>query len=64
MSEKTGSANVVNGSTSSQTQRSSEKSLKTIDEKYADATLRFVEQYGRTVAPLSPTEEKKLGRKL
>lgn len=40
------------------------RSLKTIKEKYADATLRFVEEYGHTVEPLTPEGEKKLSRKL
>lgn len=40
------------------------RSLKTIEEKYADATLRFVEEYGHTVEPLTPEGEKKLSRKL
>ncbi|KAF8855782.1 putative allantoate permease of the major facilitator superfamily [Acephala macrosclerotiorum] len=40
------------------------KALKTIEEKYADVTLRLVEKYGHTVAPLTPEREKKLRWKL
>lgn len=40
------------------------KELKTIEEKYADVTLRLVEDYGHTVAPLTPEGVKKLSRKL
>lgn len=40
------------------------KDTQTIKEKYADATLRFVEQYGHSVEPLSPEGQQKLSRKL
>lgn len=40
------------------------KDAKTIKEKYADATLRFVEQYGHSVEPLSAEGQRKLSRKL
>jgi hypothetical protein len=40
------------------------KDLKTIEEKYADVTLRLVEQHGSSVAPLSLEAEKKLRRKV
>lgn len=38
--------------------------LQTIEEKYADITLRLVEQYGDTVEPLTPEKERKLKYKL
>lgn len=38
--------------------------LQTVEEKYADVTLRLIEQYGHTVEPLTPAEEKILQRKL
>lgn len=37
---------------------------KTIQEKYADVTLRFVEDYGHSVEPLTPGRERKLLWKL
>jgi hypothetical protein len=40
------------------------KALKTIEEKYADVTLRLVEEYGPTLTPLTPEAEKTLDRKL
>jgi hypothetical protein len=36
----------------------------TVQEKFADATLRFVEQYGHSVQPMTHDEEKKLNMKL
>lgn len=38
--------------------------IKSISERSADATLRFIEQYGDTVGPLTSEKEKKLRRKL
>lgn len=38
--------------------------LKTIQEKYADVTLRLVEDHGDKFGPLTPNEEKSLRRKL
>ncbi|KAH7241983.1 major facilitator superfamily domain-containing protein [Fusarium tricinctum] len=35
-----------------------------VSEKYADVTLRLVEQYGEQFGPLTPEKEKKLRRKL
>jgi hypothetical protein len=35
-----------------------------VSEKYADVTLRLVEQYGDQFGPLTPEKEKKLRRKL
>lgn len=46
------------------TDTSNRRTLKTIEEKYADVTLRLVEQYGHTVAPLTAEGEKKLNLKL
>lgn len=40
------------------------RSLKTVEEKYADITLRFAEEYGHTVEPMTPEKERKLKRKL
>jgi hypothetical protein len=40
------------------------KSLKTIEEKYADITLRLVEEYGHTFEPMTPAKEQKLKNKL
>lgn len=40
------------------------KDAKTIKEKYADATFRFVEQYSHSVEPLSAEGQRKLSRKL
>ncbi|KAF5025456.1 hypothetical protein F66182_2479 [Fusarium sp. NRRL 66182] len=37
---------------------------KTVTEKYADVTLRLIEEYGDSVEPLSPEAEKRLRRKL
>jgi hypothetical protein len=37
---------------------------KSISERSADVTLRFIEQYADTVGPLTPEKEKKLRRKL
>jgi hypothetical protein len=34
-----------------------------VAEKYADETLRIVEEHGKELAPLSPDEEKALRRK-
>ncbi len=42
----------------------SREGLKTVKEKYADVTLRLVEEFGATVEALTPQEEKKLMRKL
>ena len=35
-----------------------------VEEKYADVTLRIVEEHGEDFAPLTPEGEKKLRRKL
>ncbi len=43
---------------------SGEVKLKTVEEKYADVTLRLVEQYAHTIDPLTPAQEKNLNRKL
>jgi hypothetical protein len=37
---------------------------KTVTEKYADVTLRLIEEHGDSVDPLSPEQEKKVRRKL
>jgi hypothetical protein len=37
---------------------------KTVAEKYADVTLRLIEDHGDEFGPLSPEKEKKLRRKL
>ncbi|KAM0539577.1 hypothetical protein ACHAO7_012042, partial [Fusarium culmorum] len=37
---------------------------KTVTKKYADVTLRLVEEHGNHVEPLSPEEETKVRRKL
>ena len=37
---------------------------KTVAEKYADVTLRLVEDHGDNFGPLTPEKEKKLRRKL
>ena len=43
---------------------SERRDLKTVQEKYADVTLRLVEEFEHTVEPLTPEGEKKLNRKL
>lgn len=37
---------------------------KTVAEKYADVTLRLIEDHGDEFGPLTPEKEKKLRRKL
>ena len=37
---------------------------KTIQEKYADVTLRLIEEHGDNVGPLTEEKEKRLRRKL
>lgn len=37
---------------------------KTVQEKYADVTLRLIEDHGDEFGPLTPEKEKKLRRKL
>lgn len=51
----------------SETQVSSQDAsgeIKVISEKYADETLRIVEEHGSEFGPLTPEKEKKLRRKL
>jgi hypothetical protein len=45
-------------------QKADSQQFKTVSEKYADVTLRFLEEHEGTVAPLTPEGEKKLRRKL
>jgi hypothetical protein len=40
------------------------KALETIEEKYANVTLRLIEKYGPTLTPLTLEGEKTLDRKL
>ncbi|KNG89397.1 hypothetical protein ANOM_001849 [Aspergillus nomiae NRRL 13137] len=40
------------------------KAAKTVEEKYADVTLRIIEDHGDEFGPLSPEKENKLRRKL
>ncbi|KAB8274811.1 major facilitator superfamily domain-containing protein [Aspergillus minisclerotigenes] len=40
------------------------RAAKTVEEKYADVTLRIIEDHGDEFGPLSPEKEKKLRRKL
>ena len=46
------------------TATSQRSTRKTVQEKFADATLRLVEDHGDSVGPLTPEGEKKLRRKL
>lgn len=63
MSEKTGT-DVDAREPDNQNVSYGEVKLKTVKEKYADVTLRLVEQYAHTVDPLTPAQERKLNRKL
>lgn len=40
------------------------RAAKTVEEKYADVTLRIIEDHGDEFGPLSPEMEKRLRRKL
>ncbi|KAE8150741.1 major facilitator superfamily domain-containing protein [Aspergillus avenaceus] len=42
----------------------STRKSKTVEEKYADVTLRIIEEHGADVPPLTPEQEKALRRKL
>ncbi|RDL40200.1 putative cysteine transporter protein [Venustampulla echinocandica] len=48
----------------SQVVTAAKPAVKAIKEKDADVTLRFIEQHGHEVGPLTPEKEKKLRRKL
>jgi hypothetical protein len=66
MSEKKDSINSeVSGLFAQNVPRPGEaKHRATVQEKFADATLRFVERYGHTVEPMTRDEERRLNRKL
>lgn len=51
-------------STEKDPQVTAQRVAKTVQEKYADVTLRLIEDHGDKFGPLTPEKEKKLRRKL